>query len=77
MKSGFQGLGFGVWGLGSGVWGLGVGVEGLWLRVWGVGFRAPINEPGAVLFHTMHLLNGFRKSTPPQNRQLIVLIENS
>ena len=30
-----------------------------------------------VLSHTMYYLNGFRKSTPPQKRQLIVLIGNS
>ena len=29
-----------------------------------------------ILSHTMYLLDGFRKSTPPQNRQLIVLISN-
>ena len=27
--------------------------------------------------HTINRLNSFRKSTPPQNRQLIVLISNS
>jgi hypothetical protein len=34
-------------------------------------------EEGAqVLTHTMFSLNGVRKSTPPQNSQLIVLISN-
>jgi hypothetical protein len=29
------------------------------------------------LSHTKHYLDGFRKSTPPHNRQLSVLISNS
>ena len=31
----------------------------------------------AVLSNTMYLFISFRKSTPPQNRQLVVLISNS
>jgi hypothetical protein len=30
-----------------------------------------------VVSHTIYQLNGFEKSTPPQDRQLIVLISNS
>ena len=46
---------------------------------WG---RARAWEQGSVgaraaLSHTMHQLNGFRKSTPPQNRQRNVLIGKS
>ena len=32
---------------------------------------------GTVLSQTMYSVNGFRKSTPTQNRQLFVLISNS
>ena len=37
-----------------------------------------LSLPGlAVLSHIMYLLISFRRSAPPQNRQLIVLVSNS
>ena len=37
-------------------------------------FAAKFNYAG--ISHTMYELYGFRKSAPPQNRQLVVLISN-
>ena len=39
--------------------------------------RVDAYSPGKDLSHSLYLLNGFRKSTPPQNRQLLVSIGNS
>ena len=39
--------------------------------------QATAVEEASGLSHTLYQLNGFRKSTPSQNHQLVVLISNS
>ena len=39
--------------------------------------RLELNDAPMCLLDTMYYLNGFRKSTPPQNRQLNILVNNS
>ena len=50
-------------------------VEGSGLRVQGA--KTPSVESWAETSHTMYWLDGIRKSIPPQDCQLVVLISNS
>ena len=55
---------------------LSLGLVSLWLDRTRFAFRTGCG--GARLeSHTIYQLNGFRKSTPPQNRQLVLLISSS
>ena len=58
-----------------GLSGLGSTVRSLPFRVLGLGHQARRLSP--ILSHRMYLLISFRKSNPPQNRQLIIFISNS
>ena len=63
-----QCLGFRVWGMEIGVQGVGCGGSGFGFRVSGLRFRV------SGLNDTMWLSISFRKSTPPQNRRVNILI---
>jgi len=58
-------VGLGIWGSGSGVQGSGFMASDLWVRANNKGWTATSSHRKFSLFN-------FRKSTPPQNRQLIV-----
>jgi len=86
---GVRGLGFGVKGLGCSIYGVGFSVQGSGFRVYAWNHAAGKFLRGSLacmfddyagstfLSHSMIQLNGFEKSTLPQNRQLFVLISDS